>query len=191
MRKQQVKDGTDIGQCGWIIALASCIAAALYYSSQCNGSNPNSDCLGNRPKITNVPNFTWWSIAYMLLCIVGVAITIALDAVHTYHVAITAFMACGLVFTTSSINSLIVYPQASMEAASAGFILLSIVCVSMEIASDIITLTGTGRMDVLLRLSTTGIASPDTELLRSSQRASSKPIKQTYDSVLPPRDAQL
>lgn len=62
----------------------------------------------------------------MLFCIVGVIFVVGADAIFTYHVALSAFLAAGLVFTTSSINSLIYEPEAAKEAAAAGFILLSI-----------------------------------------------------------------
>lgn len=75
------------------------------------------------------PNFAWWTIVYMLFCIILVFITVATDTVFTYHVAITGFMAAGLVFTTSSVNSLIYYSEAPKEAGAAGFILLSMVAV--------------------------------------------------------------
>ena len=65
----------------------------------------------------------------MFFCIVGVIFAVGADAVFTYHVAITAFLGAGLVFTTSSVNSLIYYPEAAKEAAAAGFILISIVAV--------------------------------------------------------------
>ena len=51
------------------------------------------------------------------------------NTVHTYHVAIVGFASAGLVFTTSSVNSLIYYSDASKEAGAAGFILLSMVMV--------------------------------------------------------------
>jgi len=76
------------------------------------------------------PNFAWWTLVYMFGCIVGVFITVATDTVFTYHVAITGFMAAALVFTTSSVNSLIYYSDAPKEAGAAGFILLSMVSVS-------------------------------------------------------------
>ncbi len=62
--------------------------------------------------------------------IVGVVVTVATNSIATYHVAIVGFLAAGLVFTTSSVNSLIYYPEGSKEAAAAGFILLSMVSVS-------------------------------------------------------------
>jgi SHO1 osmosensor len=77
------------------------------------------------------PNYCWWSLAFMLLCIVSVFVTVAMDSVHTYHVALVGLFSAGLVFTTSSVNSLIYYSDAAKEAAAAGFILLSMVSVCM------------------------------------------------------------
>lgn len=66
----------------------------------------------------------------MFCCIVGVTLAVAANAVHTYHVAMVGFLAAGLVFTTSSVNSLIYWSDKAKEAAAAGFILLSMVSVS-------------------------------------------------------------
>ena len=116
-----------------MIAFAGCIAAAIYFSQRQAASDPG---IANGT-ITNTPNFAWWTIAYMFCCIVGVIIVSGLDAVQTYHVAICAYMSAGLVLTTSSINSVIVAAQSGKEAASAGFILLAIVCVSRSYSLNI------------------------------------------------------
>ncbi|KAF2153010.1 hypothetical protein K461DRAFT_327512 [Myriangium duriaei CBS 260.36] len=75
------------------------------------------------------PNYSWWTLVFSFFCIVGVTITVASDAVHIYQVAIVGFLSAGLVFTTSSVNSLIYINTAARahDAASAGFILLSMV----------------------------------------------------------------
>jgi len=91
---------------GWMIAFVSSII---------------SDVQGD------YPNYCWWSLAFMLLCIVSVFVTVAMDSVHTYRVALVGLFSAGLVFTTSSVNSLIYYSDAAKEAAAAGFILLSMV----------------------------------------------------------------
>ncbi|KAK5139438.1 Transmembrane osmosensor [Oleoguttula sp. CCFEE 6159] len=75
------------------------------------------------------PNFAWWALSYMFCCIVGIVVTIASDSVYTYHVAIVGFLAAGLVFTTSSVNSLVYSSDGAKEAAAAGFILLSMVAI--------------------------------------------------------------
>ncbi|CAK4030269.1 High osmolarity signaling sho1 [Lecanosticta acicola] len=93
---------------GWLIAFISSIIADI---SQ------------------DYPNYSWWCLVYMLFCIVGVIFVVGADAVFTYHVGIAAYLSAGLVFTTSSVNSLIYYPDAAKEAAAAGFILLSIVAI--------------------------------------------------------------
>lgn len=97
-----------IGISGWIIAFVSSIIADI------NGE---------------YPNYSWWTLAYLLLCIMGVIYVVGADAIYTYRVGLTGFLAAGLVFTTSAVNSLIYYPQAPKEAAAAGFILLSIDCI--------------------------------------------------------------
>lgn len=96
-------------QCGWLIAFISSIIADVE---------------------TNYPNFAWWTLVYMLGCIIGVFVVVATDSIQTYHVALVGFMGAGLVFTTSSVNSLIYFSQGSKEAGAAGFILLSMVAVS-------------------------------------------------------------
>lgn len=97
-----------IGISGWMIAFVSSIIA---------------DIQGD------YPNYSWWSLAFMLMCIVAVFVTVATDSVHTYHVALVGLLSAGLVFTTSSVNSLIYYSDAAKEAAAAGFILLSMVSI--------------------------------------------------------------
>ncbi|KAI9729881.1 MAG: Transmembrane osmosensor, partial [Cirrosporium novae-zelandiae] len=78
---------------------------------------------------SSYPNFAWWTIAYMFCCVIGVIIVIASDSAQTYSVAIVGYLAAGLVFTSSSINSLVYDPSGSKEAAAAGFILLSMVSI--------------------------------------------------------------
>lgn len=71
----------------------------------------------------------------MLICIIGVFVVVASDTAQTYHVAIVGFLAAGLVFTTSAVNSLVYSPEGSKEAAAAGHILLSMVAVRTCIRS--------------------------------------------------------
>ncbi|KAK3722968.1 Transmembrane osmosensor [Vermiconidia calcicola] len=97
-----------IAVCGWIIAFVSSIIADID---------------------EEFPNFAWWSLVYMLGCIIGVIVAVATNSVATYHVAMVGFLSAGLVFTTSSVNSLIYYPEGSKEAGAAGFILLSMVAI--------------------------------------------------------------
>jgi SHO1 osmosensor len=73
------------------------------------------------------PNYSWFAVAYMLVCILGVLVVVASDTIQTYHVAIIGFLSCGLVLTSSSVNSLVYSPAGAKEAAAAGHILLSMV----------------------------------------------------------------
>lgn len=75
------------------------------------------------------PNYAWWGIVYMLGCIAGVTVVFASDSADTYSIAIVGFLAAGLVFTTSAVNSLVYSPQGAEEAAAAGFILLSMIAI--------------------------------------------------------------
>ncbi|KAF2159394.1 hypothetical protein M409DRAFT_71061 [Zasmidium cellare ATCC 36951] len=94
-----------IGISGWIIAFVSSVIADIQ---------------------TDYPNYSWWCLVYMFFCILAVIFVVGADCVFTYHVGLTAFLSAGLVFTTSSVNSLIYWPEPAKEAAAAGFILLSI-----------------------------------------------------------------
>ncbi|KAF2251411.1 high osmolarity signaling protein sho1 [Trematosphaeria pertusa] len=98
----------SIGILAWIIAFVSSIISAVR---------------------GGFPNFAWWTLVFMLFCIVGVTVTVASDSERTYHVAIVGFLAAGLVFTTSSVNSLVYSAVAAFEAAAAGFILLSMIAI--------------------------------------------------------------
>ena len=77
-----------------------------------------------------IPNFSWWAIAYMLVCIIFVFIVIASDTTQTYHVAVVGFLSYGLILTSSTVNALVYSAEAADEAIAAGHILLSIVSVS-------------------------------------------------------------
>ncbi|KAK5685254.1 Transmembrane osmosensor [Elasticomyces elasticus] len=97
-----------IATAGWLIAFVSSIIADLGLP---------------------YPNYSWWALAYMLCLIIGIIVATGFDAIYTYHVAIVGFLAAGMVFTTSSVNSLIYYENGAKEAAAAGFILMSMVSI--------------------------------------------------------------
>ena len=101
---------TDVAQAGWLIAFVSSIIADISL---------------------DYPNYSWFALAYMFCVIAGIIVAVAADAVDTYQVAIVGFLAAGLLFNSSSVNSLIYYTERSKEAAAAGFILLSMVSVSV------------------------------------------------------------
>jgi len=75
------------------------------------------------------PNFAWWALVYMFLCIIGVIVTVAFEADDIYNIAIVGYLSAGTVFTASAVNSLIYADSAAKEASAAGFILLSIVSI--------------------------------------------------------------
>jgi SHO1 osmosensor len=81
------------------------------------------------------PNYSWFGIAYMLCVIIGIFVVVASDTTQTYHVAIVGFLACGLVLTSSSVNSLIYSSNGAKEATAAGHILLSMVNVRLASTS--------------------------------------------------------
>ncbi|KAJ5518259.1 hypothetical protein N7453_000681 [Penicillium expansum] len=81
---------------------------------------------------TEYPNYSWWAISYMFCVIVGLITTFGTDTGHVYGVAylqIVGYLACGLVLASTSANNLIYGKQASMQAAGAGFILLSMIII--------------------------------------------------------------
>ena len=78
----------------WVIAFISSIVAQVTQSP---------DVAKNAP----FQQFSWWAIVYMLFLVVGVTVVIAADAIQTYHVAIVGYVACGLVLTSSAVNSVI------------------------------------------------------------------------------------
>lgn len=154
-------------QSGWLIAFVSSIIA---------------DIAGD------YPNYSWWAIAYMFFCILGVTIAIGADAIQTYHVAIVGFLAAGLVFTTSSVNSLIYWQNSAKEAAAAGFILLSMVSVRQRATCETrASLTDIDCVDLLLRLTTFCIPPSNSRFIRAPQRPRTKPQQQTHDSVVQTR----
>jgi len=57
----------SIGLLAWIIAFVSSILSAIH---------------------GGFPNFAWWTLVFMLFCIIGVTVTVASDAERTYHVAV-------------------------------------------------------------------------------------------------------
>lgn len=71
-------------------------------------------------------------MVYYFFVIAGVFVVVASDAIQTYHVAVTGYLAAGLVLTTSSVNGLVYSSNGAKEAAAAGFILLSMVTVCIR-----------------------------------------------------------
>jgi SHO1 osmosensor len=67
----------------------------------------------------------------MLCVIIGIFVVVSSDTTQTYHVAIVGYLACGLVLTTSTVNSLIYSSNGAKEATAAGHILLSMVNVRL------------------------------------------------------------
>lgn len=68
----------------------------------------------------------------MLPLIGGIFVVIASNSIQTYHVAIVGYISVGLIATTSSVTSLVYSSEGAREAAAAGFILLSMVNVSIQ-----------------------------------------------------------
>lgn len=85
---------------------------------------------------TSYPNYSWWANCYMFCVIVGLVVTFGTDTCNVYGVAIVGYLGCGLVLTSLSANNLVYGNQGAMQAAGAGFILLSMVIVSGLSFSD-------------------------------------------------------
>lgn len=116
------------------------------------------------------PNYSWFAIAYMLCCIIGVFVVIASDTTQTYHVAIVGYLACGLVLTSSSVNSLIYSSNGAKEATAAGHILLSMVNVGATTGPYIgAQLIRPDCMDLLLWIYPISCASRIPRLIRPAQ----------------------
>lgn len=98
----------SIGLLAWLIAFISSIIA--------NINNP-------------YPKYAWWTIAYMLCCIIGVTVVFAANVADHYAIAVVGYLAAGLVMTTSAVSTLIYQSAGTMQAAAAGFILLSMVAI--------------------------------------------------------------
>lgn len=41
--------------------------------------------------IGNFPKFAWWSIVYVLFCIIGVIIVVLMDSAHKYQMAVSFY----------------------------------------------------------------------------------------------------
>ncbi|KAF4971639.1 hypothetical protein FSARC_1586 [Fusarium sarcochroum] len=108
----------SISTLAWLITFIGCIVARIE-------QNNNPDRFEKDP----FPTFVWWSCIYSLCLIVCVFVVIGSDAIHTYHVAVTGYLAAGIVLVSSGVNSLLYSNSGAREAASAGFILLAMVIV--------------------------------------------------------------
>jgi SHO1 osmosensor len=75
------------------------------------------------------PLYAYWALVFFFALIIGVFVVVASDSTQTYHVALTGYLGCGLVLSTSSVNNLIHHSQGAKEASAAGFILLSMVTI--------------------------------------------------------------
>lgn len=75
------------------------------------------------------PAYSYWALVFFFLAILGIFVVIASDSTQTYHVAIVGYLGCGLVLATSSVSGMIDRADGATEAASAGYILLTMVTV--------------------------------------------------------------
>ncbi|KAL2157852.1 hypothetical protein VTH06DRAFT_4905 [Thermothelomyces fergusii] len=73
------------------------------------------------------PTYSYWTLVFFLLAIIGIFVVVASDSTQTYHVAIVGYLGCGLVLATSAVSAMIHNSHGAFEAASAGYILLTMV----------------------------------------------------------------
>lgn len=97
----------SIAAIGWVVAFVSSIAANI--------------------KDSNFSHFAWWALMYQLCVDIGVVTAVLFNASHSYQIAMCAFLASALSFTTSTANALIYSSSGAQEGAAAGHIFLSIV----------------------------------------------------------------
>ncbi|KAJ6788285.1 hypothetical protein PWT90_08571 [Aphanocladium album] len=71
------------------------------------------------------PKFPWWAVIYALFLNIGIFVVVASDSIQTYHVALSSYLAAGVVLSSSSVNQLVYSNAGARQAAGAGFILLS------------------------------------------------------------------
>ncbi|TQW00634.1 hypothetical protein V2A60_001701 [Cordyceps javanica] len=95
----------SVGMLAWFICFVACVVGQIQSDS--------------------FPKFSWWAVIYALFLNAGVFVVVASDSVQTYHVALSSYLAAGLVLSSSSVNSLVYSNIGARQAAGAGFILLS------------------------------------------------------------------
>lgn len=105
---------SNISQLVWLLAFAALIVVWI--------QTENKDQLPSK--------FNWWAVVYDLFVILGVFVIVASDTIHTYHVALTGYCACGISMTSLAVHNLIYSDKAAQQASAAGFILLSMLMVS-------------------------------------------------------------
>ncbi|OAA60669.1 hypothetical protein ISF_05708 [Cordyceps fumosorosea ARSEF 2679] len=82
-------------------------------------------CLIGQIQSDSFPRISWWAVVFALFLNVGVFIVVASDSVQTYHVALSSYLAAGLVLSSTTVNQLVYSNMGARQAAGAGFILLS------------------------------------------------------------------
>lgn len=97
----------SIGSIGWVIALTGSITISTTSS--------------------RFPVFTWWGIASEFLVIISVFWISATNNAYPYRLALLAALATTTVYTTNSTNNFVYTSSPTSAAASAGYILLSII----------------------------------------------------------------
>lgn len=92
---------------GWIIAFAGCVTMDVSKS--------------------NFPTLTWWGVVFQFFIILGVILIVGYDSLYPYQLALIAFLAVAIVYTTNSTNNFVWNATPASAAVAAGHILLSII----------------------------------------------------------------
>ncbi|KAJ3491727.1 hypothetical protein NLG97_g5544 [Lecanicillium saksenae] len=99
----------SVGTLAWFICFISSIIG------QIQGGTPGDP----------FPKFPWWAVIYALFLNIGIFVVVASDSIQTYHVALSSYLAAGVVLSSSSVNLLVYSNIGARQAAGAGFILLA------------------------------------------------------------------
>lgn len=100
----------SLAMVGWLIAFFGSIAANVQSSS--------------------FPHFAWWAIMFQLVVLAGTLTAIVRGVLDQYRLAICAFLASALSFTSSTANVLIYSSSSAEQATAAGHIFLSMINIS-------------------------------------------------------------
>ncbi|KAG7123093.1 High osmolarity signaling protein SHO1 like [Verticillium longisporum] len=97
----------SIAMLAWVIAFISSIVAAV--------------------QTNDLPNLAWWILALEVGIVGAVFFVVASDTIQTYHVALTAYQTLALATLSILLNRIVYDGRGAMQAASAGYVLLSVV----------------------------------------------------------------
>ncbi|VEU21951.1 DEKNAAC102897 [Brettanomyces naardenensis] len=92
----------------WIIAFAGSIASSVSLNDY-------------------YPKFSWWALVFQLILLVLLPILYATNSIHFHRMFLVACLSVAFVYNSNSTNNLVYYSGSSTAAASAGFIVSSMI----------------------------------------------------------------